>query len=464
MGRRRPTRISLIAAVLLIAALGVRIAEVELTSYSPTERRRLVPDAREPDRPHGRLLDQPACGRRRRRHASGRAPTSRPAFPYLLAAVDLIGGNTGRRGSSIHPARLSQAVIGTAVVAFVGLVAFELFDAAVALIALGLAAFYPVFVELSAALVAENLMTLLILAAVWMALRGRRSQHPYRWIAAAGVLTGLATLTHVNSLVVIVPLAFAAWHARRGWRSPALLVVAALLTVTPWLVRNAVVMHRFIFITDEAGITLRGTYNSASAANRPVPYKWRIFYGIPGERPLIARESRLTEPELSSRLQSQALHYIADHPLSPFEVAYHNSLRLLELEGKAAWRASAYAQSIPRGLADAGSDLLLDHRRAGARRGVHPPRPRGAAVGVGDPAAAVADGRADQRGDAAVPRADRRVPDPVRRVRAGRRAGGSARPATSSASRASAWSGDTRCSGRACRDGRAPGLSRTRRR
>ena len=94
--------------------------------------------------------------------------------------------------------------------------------------------------------------------------------------------------------------------------------------------------------------------SSASAANSPVPYKWRIFYGIPGERPLIVRESRLTEPELSSRLESQAFHYIADHPLSPFEVAYHNSLRLLELEGKSAWRASAYAQSIPRGIADAG--------------------------------------------------------------------------------------------------------------
>jgi 4-amino-4-deoxy-L-arabinose transferase-like glycosyltransferase len=353
MGRRRPTRISLIAAVLLIAALGVRVAEVELTSYRPRN------DAGS----YLTLASQIAhtgdysTSRRAGGGAGGTLGPSAyfpPAFPYLLAAVDLIGGNTGRRGSSIHPARLSQAVIGTATVAFVGLVAFELFDATVALIALGLAAFYPVFVELSAALVAENLMTLLILAAVWMALSGRRSEHPYRWIAAAGVLTGLATLTHVNSLVMIVPLAFAAWHARRGWRAPALLVVAALLTVTPWLVRNGVVMDRFIFITDEAGITLRGTYNSASAANRPVAYKWRIFYGIPGERPLIAREGRLTEPELSSRLESQALHYIADDPLSPFEVAYHNSLRLLELEGESAWRASAQAQSLPRGMADAG--------------------------------------------------------------------------------------------------------------
>jgi hypothetical protein len=132
------------------------------------------------------------------------------------------------------------------------------------------------------------------------------------------------------------------------------LVVATALTITPWIVRDAVVMHRFIWVADETGITLRGTYNSASAANSPVPYKWRIFYGIPGERPLIAQESRLTEPQLSARLERQAFHYVGAHPLAPLEVAYYNSLRLLELEGSFAWRASAHAQGIPRGMADAG--------------------------------------------------------------------------------------------------------------
>src|SRR5437588_5117204 len=66
------------------------------------------------------------------------------------------------------------------------------------------------------------------------------------------------------------------------------------------------------------------------------------------------QKGRLTEPQLSARLQSQALHYVEHHPFSPLAVTYHNSLRLLELEGSFAWRASAYAQGIPRGMADAG--------------------------------------------------------------------------------------------------------------
>ena len=67
---------------------------------------------------------------------------------------------------------------------------------AVALIALSVAAVYPVLIELSGVLAAENLLTVLVLAAVWAALRARRSPHPIAWLAAAGVLTGLATLTH----------------------------------------------------------------------------------------------------------------------------------------------------------------------------------------------------------------------------------------------------------------------------
>jgi hypothetical protein len=111
------------------------------------------------------------------------------------------------------------------------------------------------------------------------------------------------------------------------------------------------VMHRLIPVSDETGITLVGTYDAASAANPGVPYKWRIFYGIPGERSLVRQTSRLTEPQLSAKLQHQALHYISAHLTAPVAVAFHNTLRLFELEGTLAWRAAAAAISLPTSVA-----------------------------------------------------------------------------------------------------------------
>jgi hypothetical protein len=120
----------------------------------------------------------------------------------------------------------------------------------------------------------------------------------------------------------------------------------AILAIAPWTIRNALVMHRFIGVSDETGVTLVGTYNPASAAYRPVPYKWRIYYGIPGERALIRESAHLTEPVLSGKLETQALDYIGHHPLAPLAVIFHNSLRLLELEGAFAWQASAKAMGL----------------------------------------------------------------------------------------------------------------------
>ena len=234
-----------------------------------------------------------------------------PGYPYFLAAVDVLDGHEVRRDGAIPGARIAQAVLGTITVALVGLVALELLGEVAGLIALALAAVYPVLIGLSATLVAENLLAPLVLAAVW--------RKPGRSLAA-----------------------------------PGLLILATALTVVPWTIRNEIVMHRFIPVSDETGITLVGTYNPASAANRQLPYKWRIFYGIPGERPLIRQASHLTEPQIGDKLQHQALQYISDHPTAPLAAGWHNTLRLFELEGSYAWQASASAISEPISVARTG--------------------------------------------------------------------------------------------------------------
>ena len=347
-----------LVVAILIGALALRIAEVQGTSYRP------INDA-------GSYLTIASYISRTGDYSLKRTPGSgaggtrgpsayfAPGFPYFLGLVDILDGHKTRRDGAIQPARTSQAILGTITVALIGLVAFEMFGEVAGLVALVLAAIYPVLIELSAVIVAENLLTAFVLAAVYAGLRVRRARNArtrYAWVAATGVLAGLATLTHENGVLILIPLIPAVWTARPRLKlgalaAPALLIVVTALTILPWTIRNAVVMHAFIPVSDETGITLVGTYNVASAANPQLQYKWRIFYGIPGEHALIKQSPTLTEPQISSRLQSQALHYISDHPFSPFVVAYHNTLRLLEIRGAFAYQASASAIDIATNIA-----------------------------------------------------------------------------------------------------------------
>jgi 4-amino-4-deoxy-L-arabinose transferase-like glycosyltransferase len=360
------SRRALAAALLLVVALALRVGEVERTEYQPINDAGFYMALASQVAHTGDYSTSQAPGT----GAGGtRGPTAYfpPAFPYFLALVDLVDGHIGSAQApganpagatfdphGVQPARISQAVVGAITVELIGLVALEAFGPGVALLALALGAVYPVLIELSAVLVAENLLTAFILASMWAALRSRRSENPYRWLVASGVFAGLASLAHVNAVVILIPLALAAWRARRSPLAPGIVVAATVLTLTPWLVRNAVTMHRFVPVSDENGITLVGTYNNASASDPQVPYRWRLYFSIPGEQALGQRAHSLTEPELSDRLQSHAFDYISAHPASPLSVLYHNSRRMLELEGSTAWKISASSLDIPTATARIG--------------------------------------------------------------------------------------------------------------
>ena len=158
-----------LVVAILIGALALRIAEVQGTSYRP------INDA-------GSYLTIARYISRTGDYSLSRTPGSRPAatrvqgayfapgFPYFLGLVDIIDGHKTRRDGAIQPARTSQAILGTITVALVGLVAFEMFGEVAGLVALVLAAIYPVLIELSAVIVAENLLTALVLAAVYTGL------------------------------------------------------------------------------------------------------------------------------------------------------------------------------------------------------------------------------------------------------------------------------------------------------
>jgi hypothetical protein len=342
-----------VATAILAVALAVRVGYVEHTPFKAvndagTYNRLASNVAQTGDYDTGSGPGSGAGG--------SRGPTAYfpPGFPYLLAVADLIDGHASGHKPALHGERIEQALAGTAAVGLLGLVALQLFGPAAALVAMALAAGYPVLIEQTGTLVAENLLVVLELAAVWTALRARGSPHPYRWIAATGVLTGLATLTHQNAILLVLPLGAAVWSAGTRARGTALLLICTAAMIAPWTIRNAVELHRFIPVSDETGITLVGTYNRYSAAETTIPYKWRFFWKIPSEAHLVKTAGRYTEPQLDSRLRSQALDYVKSHPTAPLSAGWHNLVRMLELEGAPAWQASAEAVGLHTDVAHTG--------------------------------------------------------------------------------------------------------------
>jgi 4-amino-4-deoxy-L-arabinose transferase-like glycosyltransferase len=286
-------------------------------------------------------------------HATAYRP---PGFTYLLGAVYAV---VGRGHARVVAGRMVEAVLGVIIVALLGALAARLFDRRTAFCTMVLAAVYMPLVTAGTSLLAEPLTVVLELGAITAILAWRRHGQ-LRWLVAAGAMGGALTLTRSNAFVVVIALAAGVWPFRRrltpvSLKPVAVLLLTAALTVAPWTVRNAVVLHSFIPVSDETGGTLAGTYNPVSASDSPAPAFWHLLPQIPQYATQTRALADGPEAPFQSRLVHLALQYIRHHPLYPFKVGYYNTLRLFGLNSL---RLSAYTASVAgitsAGVSDAG--------------------------------------------------------------------------------------------------------------
>lgn len=122
------------------------------------------------------------------------------------------------------------------------------------------ASFYPTLLLYTGQLLSETLVAMLIALALWLVWLVR--DRPAIWYAPAGIVLGLATLTRQTALpiAVLISLWTLVGHRTGGWLrrvSPAVGTVAfVILTITPWTVRNYVVLGEFVPLTSLGGLSL----------------------------------------------------------------------------------------------------------------------------------------------------------------------------------------------------------------
>jgi 4-amino-4-deoxy-L-arabinose transferase-like glycosyltransferase len=189
-----------------------------------------------------------------------------PLYLFLLAAA---GGN-------VRAVQWAQTAMIIITISLVYLIGRQVWSHQAGLVASGMiAAFTPMTIR-SALMMSEALFIVLLLAGLHAMVVGGRARD-WRWLAAAGVWLGLATLARPVTIllpVALIPVLVAGYpraelrQRLQQWARPVGVFVAVfLLVLVPWTTRNAVSTGAFTPMPSSGGVNLW-------AASHP---DWREF-------------------------------------------------------------------------------------------------------------------------------------------------------------------------------------------
>ncbi|HEX5473707.1 MAG TPA: glycosyltransferase family 39 protein [Vicinamibacterales bacterium] len=177
----------------------------------------------------------------------------------------------------VRSARVANVFVGAAIVLLTGLIGRQVFNGAAGLLAAALVAIVPLSVDTSTVVRNDPGMVLAVVAAVCLALAALEREDS-RWMAAAGVLAGVAAGIKYSAVFAVAPVLIAA--AARG--TPARRVRRTLLALAGCAIAIAVTNH-FVWadfpnflkqLADQVSITGRGHW---AATDDPAGFYVKIL-------------------------------------------------------------------------------------------------------------------------------------------------------------------------------------------
>jgi 4-amino-4-deoxy-L-arabinose transferase-like glycosyltransferase len=152
--------------------------------------------------------------------------------------------------------KYAQCVAGALLVPALGLIGRGTFGERTALVAAGIAAFYPELVWFASHFWAETVFTVLLWWAMERLLAADR-EGGAKAAVLSGLLWGLAILAR-ETVLYFLPLAalWLAWRRAWGARRAGMLLAASALVVLPWTLRNWLVFDAFVPVSTSGALNL----------------------------------------------------------------------------------------------------------------------------------------------------------------------------------------------------------------
>lgn len=242
-------------------------------------------------------------------HIAPNTPTAlrTPLYPLFL------GGMFYLFGHNYLPIRLVQAFMTSLTCVFVYLIGKKSFrylgktDQTVGVIAAGISCLHPFLVFYTGLLMSENLYILLLAVAVYCTFLVAEKPSIRNGLLL-GVFFGLTALTrpiifYFLPVILLWLLLKLRESKKRAILHFGLVILAVLVTLSPWIYRNYSVYHRVVPLATTGGYVLwEGNHDNATGGD---------MGRLPVDYPYL---SELSEVERDRELYRQALSYIKNHP------------------------------------------------------------------------------------------------------------------------------------------------------
>lgn len=181
-----------------------------------------------------------------------------PLYPLFLALCYFMGGvNTL---SYFIP----QLILSSLTCLFIYLIAKEIFNKQVALLAALTVAFYPDLIFWASFIRTETLFIFLLTLSFWLLIKGNSNNNPLL-IYISAVTLGLSSLTRIT-IIPFLPFIFL-WqlyyfsnNRKRNFKITSIMVLIIFVVLLPWAMRNFILFGKFTVLTEEIGILI-GTAN-----------------------------------------------------------------------------------------------------------------------------------------------------------------------------------------------------------